>query len=199
MTGAQRYAVQFTASQEYADLIERAKALLSHTGRTSLEELHLRALQCLVAHLEKRKYGAPRKEVESTTQPETPKHMATNAEAANRFGVAAPEAALRERSRHVPMRIRRRVFERDNAQCTFVDDGGCRCRERERLELHHLNPFALAGQHHADNLTLRCQAHNALAAEQDFGRESIGKKRDTNRHESLRSQPKPDMGKAAGP
>jgi hypothetical protein len=80
------------------------------------------------------------------------------------------------------------VFERDGLQCTFVDGSGCRCREVERLELHHLKPFGRDGQHHADNLTLRCAAHNALAAEQDFGTELIRKKRDATRHESLGCQ-----------
>jgi len=93
-----------------------------------------------------------------------------------------------QRSRHIPARIRRRVFERDKAQCTFVDESGCRCREVDRLELHHLNPFGRAGQHHADNLTLRCQAHNAFAAEQDFGREQIFVKRNSMRHEAQRAQ-----------
>jgi hypothetical protein len=32
---------------------------------------------------------------------------------------------------------------------------------------------------------LRCAAHNALAAEEDFGREHIEQKRDQARHESL--------------
>jgi hypothetical protein len=80
------------------------------------------------------------------------------------------------------------VFDRDAAQCTFVDDDGRRCCEVDRLELHHLKPFARDGRHHADNLTLRCQAHNLHAAEQDFGRELIEALRDGAPHESLRAQ-----------
>jgi hypothetical protein len=54
----ERYVVQFTASQEYADLLERAQDLLSHAvPNRSLEEVHLRALRLLVGQLEKRKYG----------------------------------------------------------------------------------------------------------------------------------------------
>ncbi len=93
-----------------------------------------------------------------------------------------------ERSRSIPARIRRRVFERDGGGCTFVGESGGRCREVERLEVHHLKPFARDGQHHADNLTLRCRAHNALAAERDFGRELILEKRGAVRHESLSVQ-----------
>jgi hypothetical protein len=35
---------------------------------------------------------------------------------------------------------------------------------------------------------LRCAAHNALAAEEDFGREHIALKRDSLSHESRASQ-----------
>jgi len=62
LTGPQRYAVQFTASQEYVDLVQRAKDLLSHTGETSLEALHLRAMRSLVVQLEQRKFGASQRQ-----------------------------------------------------------------------------------------------------------------------------------------
>jgi hypothetical protein len=54
----QRYRVQFTATQEYVDLLEEAKDLLAHTVRSpSLDELHLRAMRALVSELRKRKYA----------------------------------------------------------------------------------------------------------------------------------------------
>jgi hypothetical protein len=61
---------------------------------------------------------------------------------------------------------------------------GRRCAETHRLELHHLRAFALGGEHTEHNLTLRCHAHNALAAEDDFGRPLIGlKARGASQHE----------------
>lgn len=60
--------------------------------------------------------------------------------------------------------------EGDGARCTYVDDSGQRCRETALLELHHKQPFARGGPATVENLHLRCRAHNALAAEQDFGR-----------------------------
>jgi len=60
----QRYRVEFTASQQYADLLNRAQDLLSHAvPNRSLEEVHVRALRLLVDKLERRKYGAARKDV----------------------------------------------------------------------------------------------------------------------------------------
>src|SRR5690349_21467673 len=74
------------------------------------------------------------------------------------------------RGRYVPAAERREVFRRDEGRCTFTDERGQRCREERYLELHHLKPFAPGGENVASNLTLRCAAHNALAAEDDFGR-----------------------------
>ena len=57
------------------------------------------------------------------------------------------------------------------ARCTFVDVRGVRCRATTALELHHERPFTRGGPATAENIRLRCRAHNELAAEQDFGRE----------------------------
>ncbi len=46
----QRYKVEFTASQAYVDLLEEARDLLSHRApNVSMDELHVRALELLVA------------------------------------------------------------------------------------------------------------------------------------------------------
>ena len=89
-----------------------------------------------------------------------------------------------QRGRHIPAAVRRAVLERDGDRCTYMDAYGQRCRETRRLEFHHLQPFALGGPTTAENLSLRCPAHNALAAEQDFGREFIEEGRDALAHES---------------
>src|SRR5512139_4046061 len=52
------YKVQFTASQEYVDLLEEAVALLGHERpRPALPDVQLRALQLLVAKLRKERRG----------------------------------------------------------------------------------------------------------------------------------------------
>jgi hypothetical protein len=80
--------------------------------------------------------------------------------------------------RHVPAALKRAVWERDQGRCTFVDLRGCRCRETGRLEFHHERSFAKDGPMTLENLALRCRPHNALAAEQDFGREHMRRKKD---------------------
>jgi hypothetical protein len=77
------------------------------------------------------------------------------------------------------------VYVRDAGRCAYVDERGERCRETRYLELHHGRPFARGGTHAVENLALRCAAHNALAAEEDFGRETIERARRSVRHESF--------------
>jgi hypothetical protein len=69
------------------------------------------------------------------------------------------------------------VFERDGVQCTFVAENGRRCEARAFLELDHAEPKALGGTNEAENLRVRCRAHNQLWAEQVFGREHIERSR----------------------
>jgi hypothetical protein len=99
-----------------------------------------------------------------------------------------PHGETRHRGRYIPAAVRREVYRRDDARCTYVDARGQRCRETHYLELHHLQPFARNGAHLASNLTLRCVAHNALAAEQDFGPQVMAERRCSTRHEALVAQ-----------
>ena len=84
-----------------------------------------------------------------------------------------PQPQPQRHGRHIPAAVRRAVVERDGMRCTYVDERGAPCGETRRLEFHHIVPFAVRPAHDASNLTLRCAAHNALAAEEDFGRELI--------------------------
>ena len=94
----------------------------------------------------------------------------------------------RQLGRYIPAAERREAYQRDGGCCTYLDARGERCRETHYLELHHLKPFAQKGPNLASNLTLRCAAHNALAAEEDFGRDLITRRRDQLRHESFVAQ-----------
>ncbi|HEY6557715.1 MAG TPA: HNH endonuclease signature motif containing protein [Polyangiaceae bacterium] len=153
-----RFKVQFTASQEYVDSMNEALDLLSHEmSARDIAELHARAMQTLVAELRKQK----RAETDSP-RPSNPRRRVTNGAT---------------RNRHVPAVVRRQVWTRDEARCRYADDDGRRCSETGRLELHHRVPYANGGPHDAENLELRCRAHNDLAAEQDFGRDHMAKMR----------------------
>jgi hypothetical protein len=72
-------------------------------------------------------------------------------------------------SRHIRAAVRRDVWKRDGGQCAFVGAQG-RCTERGFLEFHHVVPYAAGGGAVAENIELRCRAHNLHEAEQYFTR-----------------------------
>ena len=171
-------------------LVEEAKALLSHAvPHATLEEIQLRAMRALVAALTKKKYASKgRAAPQSSDATSTPAHPPEVAPTSPHEGFPEPEPEPsgvhpRRRGRHIPAAVRRAVYERDGNRCTYVDASGRQCAEVHRLEFHHLKPFACGGEHRASNLTLHCAAHNARAAEEDFGRELILEKRCSNAHD----------------
>ena len=95
------------------------------------------------------------------------------------------------RSRHLPAALRRNVWQRDDGQCAFIDDRGVRCRATAALEFHHAQPHARGGPNAIENVSLRCRAHNALAAEQDFGRAFMERKKQSARHD-CQNESRPD-------
>jgi hypothetical protein len=174
------YMVQFTASQQFVDLLEEAKDLLGHeTPRATLPEIQVRALRALVEQLRTRKRAA------SKVRPQAPAQVSgvPPGAAPARASAGTPDAAparcgttppgTSQGRRHIPASVRRAVFERDGERCAYRDERGERCRETLGLEIHHRHAHALGGPATLDNLELRCRAHNALAAEEDFGREHM--------------------------
>src|SRR5262245_43049974 len=138
-----RYKLQFTIRRNTYDTLRRPQDLLRHrlpTGDTA--EIFDRALALLLEHLEKTKLAA-------SDRP--------------RSAAVAPS-----RLRHVPARVRRAVWARDGGRCKCEGAAG-RCGETGRLEYHHVVPYADGGATTADNLELRCAAHNRYEAEQWFG------------------------------
>jgi len=146
-----RYKVQFTASAELRDKLERLTALIrSEVPDADLAAVIERAVTEKLERLEARRFGrsaAPRKTLAETNT--TPA------------------------SRHVPAAVRRAVSERDGERCRFVDAAGRRCSERHRLELHHRHPFGMGGDHSPDNVSLLCREHNRYLAERDYGQAAI--------------------------
>jgi hypothetical protein len=82
------------------------------------------------------------------------------------------DAPLHRREGHreaIPAAVRRAVWARDQGRCTWPLDAGGRCESTHRLELDHIDPWALDGEPTEANLRLLCGSHNRLAARQAFG------------------------------
>ena len=75
----------------------------------------------------------------------------------------------KNQNRGIPAQVRREVFARDAGQCAFEDSSGRRCPSRWQIEFHHHIPYARGGTHDADNIELRCRAHNQYEAELEYG------------------------------
>ena len=148
-----RYKVQFTASAELHAKLERLQVLMrSSIPDGDLGAIIEEAVTEKLERLEAKRFGktkAPRKSVQQTdTSPS---------------------------SRYIPAAVRRTVSERDGNRCTYVDRRGRRCKNRDTLQFHHDEPFALGGDHSPDNVHLMCPAHNQYLAERAYGREVMGR------------------------
>jgi hypothetical protein len=162
----ERYLVRVTIPRSTHDKLRYAQALLSHAVPSEdVAQVLDRALDALIARLERRKLGAarPRNSDQDTT------------------GSSGRGRARRTATRYIPAQIRRAVWERDGGRCTFVGAGGHRCQSRHSLEFDHAEPFARGGATTAEGLRLRCRAHNQFAAERIFGAEFMRVKRDEAR------------------
>jgi hypothetical protein len=146
-----RYKVQFTASAELHEKVERLRALLrSRVPDGDLGAILEVAVTETLARLEARRFA-------TTSHPRK----------------TLPNTDTSAASRHVPAAVRRAVRERDGYRCRYVDETGRRCDERYRLEYHHVHPFGFGGDHRPENIRLMCRAHNAYLAEHDYGREAM--------------------------
>jgi hypothetical protein len=70
---------------------------------------------------------------------------------------------------HVTAAVRRAVWSRDDAKCTWPLDSGGICGSTLRLEIDHVVPRGRGGPSTVDNCRLTCAAHNQLAARQVYG------------------------------
>jgi hypothetical protein len=126
-----RYRVQFTASAELRDKLERLKDLMtSSVPDGDLAAIIEAAVTEKLERLEARCFGQtknPRKRLSDTDR--------------------APN------TRHVPAAVRRAVHERDEGRCRYVDAAGRRCTARV-VQFHHAHPFGCGGDHSVANVGL---------------------------------------------
>jgi hypothetical protein len=139
-----RYRVQVTIGGDTLEKLRFAKDLLRHAVPSGDEAAILdRALTALLTDIAQRKFAA-------TERPRSP-------------GPPTPG------SRHVPADVKRTVWLRDLGRCAYAAPNGRRCTERAFLEFHHVHPYAAGGEPTAENIQLRCRAHNGYESRLFFG------------------------------
>jgi hypothetical protein len=162
-----RFRVEFTASDELRQKLELCRDLMSHANPSrDLAVVIERALELLLADLERKRMGKAKR-----PRPRT--------------------GEVAKRPSRVTAAARREVYERDGVRCTYVAKDGRRCEARAFLELDHAEPKALGGSDDAQNLRVRCRAHNQLWAEQAFGREWVELSRHFRQKKSTREHGEP--------
>jgi hypothetical protein len=131
---ATRYKVQFTASTELREKLERLQALMrAKIPDGDLAAIIEDAVTEKLARLEARRFGkarAPRSQVSTSD--------------------------LSPGSRYIPAAVKRVVSERDDRRCRYEDGRGRRCTVRMALEYHHRYPFGFGGDRSPDNIILMC-------------------------------------------
>jgi len=148
----ERFAMQLTIGKAAHDKLCHAQALLSHQIPSGdLAAVLDMALDALIEKLEKRKFAR-------TSKPR-------------------PRTCRSSNPRHIPAHVKRAVWERDGARCTFVSESGRRCTARRFLEYDHVTPVARGGQATLANIRLRCRMHNQHDAERMFGAGFMSEKR----------------------
>ena len=136
-----RYLLKVTVGHETHEKLQRARALLRHAVPDGdIAAILDRALTLLLREAERTKWAAVER--------------------------SRPSRSASVGSRHVPASVKRAVWARDAGRCAFVGPDG-RCGETGFLEFHHVLPFSAGGKTDADNLELRCRAHNQYEARTD--------------------------------
>ncbi len=171
-----RFELRFSVKQEKMIMLERARKIAP--GSSTLESVFGRMLrEYLERHdpamkqerREKRKERAlKRNETARSCEPkgEPGRDGVTgSSEVADKSRNSNCNPPRESRSRHIPTPLRDEVLLRDGHRCTFVSPDGTRCDATRHLQIDHITPFALGGQHEAGNLRLLCGPHNRLEAE----------------------------------
>jgi hypothetical protein len=71
--------------------------------------------------------------------------------------------------RFIPAALKREVWQRDKARCSFVSSEGRRCSSKFGLQFDHQTPVARGGKATYGNLRLLCRAHNRYEARIKLG------------------------------
>jgi 5-methylcytosine-specific restriction endonuclease McrA len=167
--------VQLTAGVELKRKLELARDLLRHAVPDGdLATLVERALDLLLEHTMKRRFGLK-------TRASRKASFTPSASRRSDDGVRKTEthvdqhASSPSTSRHIPNEVRRTVLCRDGLRCAWVGPDGTRCTSRAWLEHDHAIPRGQGGDNNPANIRPFCRAHNQLAAELAYGRDTIAR------------------------
>ncbi len=166
--------IQLTVGKDLMNKIQKLKGLLSHQNETgSLEGLLDRLADIALEKLDPERREARRQNRNKSLQQENqnctaPLPAPEGEQSMSLRGGHRPtkqSLGVKTNSRHIPQLLRDQIWLRDKGQCQYGNPKtGKICGSTQRLELDHRFPFALGGENSADNLQIKCRAHNQWRA-----------------------------------
>jgi hypothetical protein len=168
--------LELTFSKEEADILEQAKALMSHQNPDN----NWKDLIVLLAKKEiKKRLGS--KAMHSSKDPVTNEIQSAKGHGGNEKESTIPENQQRNatplrssipnhqstqrRRKYTSIQIKRELLKKAQYQCEFVDaKTQKRCTSKHFIECEHQIPLARGGTDQPENLRIFCRSHNAHAA-----------------------------------
>jgi hypothetical protein len=163
-----------TVSAEFMAELEQVRAALSHQlPDGNFEQVVREAFKLVLERDRKRKAltDRPRRQQKSGSRQQQESGQRRQQESGPRPQAEPPI----ENNRYVPAAVKRAVWERDQARCTWPMGDGALCGSTHRLEFDHDLEVALGGTPVTENIRLLCKGHNLMKAEHHLGRSLMAK------------------------
>jgi hypothetical protein len=162
--------VHLTVPRRLLEKLAAARDALSHSHpRAGDAEILEAGLDLIIErHRKRRGIGCkPRKAAEKPAAPAA--SAASAAPAASPDSCVSPPPPRSKRSRHVPAPVWRAVWERDGGRCVWPLESGGVCGSTRRVELDHVDGFALGAGTTAEECRLLCRPHQVVSARRLYG------------------------------
>jgi hypothetical protein len=168
--------VHLTVPRRLLEKLATARDALSHSHpRASDADILEAGLDLIIErHRKRRGIGCkPRKRAEpGASAPASAAPGAASASApasGSASSCVAPPPRRSKRSRHVPADVWRAVWERDRGRCAWPLESGGVCGSIHRVELDHVDGFALGAGTTVDACRLLCRPHQLVSARTLYG------------------------------
>jgi hypothetical protein len=170
-----------TVTAEFIAELEQVRVALSHVCPDgNFERVVREAFKLVLERDRKRKAltDRPRAQTEGPralmdrprAPTETPRALTERPQPPAQMETPGDSDAPGANDRYVPAVVKRAVWKRDRARCTWPMGDGQVCGATHRLEFDHDLEVALGGKPTIGNIRLLCRAHNVMKAEQHLGR-----------------------------
>jgi hypothetical protein len=155
-----------TVTADFVDELEQVRVALSHKFPDgNFEQVVREAFKLVLERDRKRKTLTDRPRVPT----DDPRVSRASSDACRHSEIPAAN------DRYVPAAVKRAVWERDQARCTWPMGDGEICGARHQLEFDHDLEVALGGKPTIGNIRLLCRSHNLMKAERHLGRAFMAK------------------------